>query len=170
MRRKSLWSLFGLVAFAVLGMAGPATAAPITFTQSQRFVDSFTGTDFPCQEGKLYEVTVSGTEYTHLTARTDADGNIVPPLRFHDLVQAKVVAVPVDGTGVSYVGHFRASDSETIRSVKHGQVLAETDSDQNKASLQGSDGSRAVVWEHHHFTVNANGEVSIEFDHLRVIC
>jgi hypothetical protein len=152
-------------------MAGPATAAPIiTFTQSQRFVDHFTATDLPCQEGKLYETTVSGTEYTHLTARTDADGNIIPPLRFHDLIQAKVVAVPVDGTGVSYVGHFRASDSETIRSVKHGQVLAETDSDQNKASLKGSDGSRAVVWEHHHFTVNANGEVSIEFDHLRVIC
>jgi hypothetical protein len=118
----------------------------------------------------LYHLTVSRREYTHLTARTDGDGNIIPPLRFHDVIQAKVVAVPLDGTGVSYVGHFRASDSESIRSVKHGEVLAETDSDQNKAAAKGSDGSWAIIYVHDHFTVNANGEVTIEFDHLRAIC
>ena len=107
---------------------------------------------------------------THLTARTDADGNVIPSLRFHDVVWGNVVAVPLDGTGVSYTGRFRSSDSEVIRSVKHGQVLAETDTDQNKAMAKGSDGSRAMLYERHHFTVNANGEVSIEFDKVRATC
>ena len=80
---------------------------------------------------------------THLTARTDAEGNVIPPLHFHDVVWRNVLAVPLDGTGVSYTGRFRSSDSETIRSVKHGQVLAETDTDQNKAMAKGSDGSLA---------------------------
>jgi hypothetical protein len=168
MNRTRVGASLGLTAILVVGLAGSALAAPITFTQSQRFTDDFTGS-FPCQT-ELYHLAVSGREYTHLTARTDGDGNIIPPLRFHDLIQAKVVAVPLDGTGVSYVGHFRASDSETIRSVKHGEVLAETDSDQNKAAAKGSDGSWAIIYVHDHFTVNANGEVTIKFDHLRAIC
>jgi hypothetical protein len=169
MRRTRVGASLGLTAILVVGLCGSAFAKPITFTQSQRFTESFSDESFLCQT-ELYRVTVSGRELTHLTARTDGDGNIIPPLRFHDLIQAKVVAVPLDGTGVSYVGHFRASDSETIRSVKHGVVLAETDTDQNKAAAKGSDGSRATLYEHHHFTVNANGEVSIEFDKVRATC
>ncbi|HVD89298.1 MAG TPA: hypothetical protein VNB91_10440, partial [Jatrophihabitantaceae bacterium] len=92
------------------------------------------------------------------------------PLRFHDTVHAHVIAVPLDGSGVSYVGRFRVSDSETIRSVKHGTVLAETDTDQNKASAKGSDGSHVTLYEHHHFTVNANGDVSVHFDRFRASC
>lgn len=169
MRRTRVGASLIVSALVLLVIVGPAFAAPVvTFTQSERFTDNFTGS-FPCQT-ELYQITVSGREYTHLTARTDDDGNIIPPLRFHDLIQAKVVAVPLDGTGVSYVGHFRASDSETIRSVKHGEVLAETDTDQNKAAAKGSDGSWAVIYEHAHFTVNANGEVSVEFDKVRATC
>src|SRR5207342_2405236 len=98
MRRIWSWSLFGLTAFAVLGLAGPAVAAPVTFTQSEKFTESFSDEPFLCQD-ELYEMTVTGHMVTHLTARTDTDGNIVPPLRFHFLVHAAVVAVPLDGTG-----------------------------------------------------------------------
>jgi hypothetical protein len=167
-RSKRVLASLGLTVAGVMVIAGPAFAKPITFTQSERFTDNFTGS-FPCQTER-YHLIVSRREHTHLTARTDGDGNIIPPLRFHDLIQAKVVAVPLDGTGVSYLGHFRATDSETIRRVKHGEVLAETDTDQNKAAAKGSDGSWAVIYEHAHFTVNANGDVSIEFDHLRATC
>jgi len=161
--------LLGLTALVVGGL-GPAFAAtpPVTFTESERFTETFTD-GFLCQT-ELYSITGSGRAMTHLTARTDAAGNIVPPFRFHFLLRAKVVAVPLDGTGVSYVGHFRTSDSETIRSVKHGDTVAETDSDQNMVIAKGSDGSRATLYEHHHFTVNANGEVSIEFDKVRATC
>ena len=48
--------------------------------------------------------------------------------------------------------------------------MAETDSDQNKAAAKGSDRSWAAIYLHDHFTVNANGEVSIQFDKVRAIC
>ena len=154
---------------AVVGSSvGPADAVPLTFTQKDRFTETF-DEPFLCQT-EPYRIRVTGRTLTHLTARTDADGNVIPPLRFHDVVWGNVVAVPLDGTGVSYTGRFRSSDSEVIRSVKHGQVLAETDTDQNKAMAKGSDGSRAMLYERHHFTVNANGEMSIEFDKVRATC
>jgi hypothetical protein len=92
MRRIRSWPLLGLAAFVVLGGAGPAFAAPITFTESEKFTKSFADV-FLCQD-EVYEVTVAGHTVTHLTARTDADGNVVPPLRFHFLIHAAVLAAP----------------------------------------------------------------------------
>jgi hypothetical protein len=160
----------GLVIFATLSLAAPALAGPVvTFTETETFAESFSDEAFLCQD-ELYEVSVSGRTLTHLTARTDADGNIIPPLRFQELIHASVIAVPLDGTGPSYVGHFHTFDLETIRSVKHGDVIAETDTDHNKVVAKGSDGSRVRLQEHHHFTINANGEVSIEFDKVKASC
>jgi hypothetical protein len=170
-RRTRVRTLLGVTAVAVVGLlVWPAAAASpaVTFTESEQFTESFSD-GFLCQTER-YSLTVSGRTSTHLTARTNANGNIVPPLRFHELVRATVVAVPLDGTGVSYVARFRTSDSETIRSVKHGDTFAETDTDQNKVIAKGSDGSRATLYEHQHFTVNANGDVSIEFDKVRATC
>jgi hypothetical protein len=168
MHPKRLMAKVALVTVATLGLASPAFAAPVTFTEPEKFSESFSDS-FLCQD-ELYQITVTGRTVTHLTARTDADGNIVPPLRFHFLVHAKVTAVPLDGTGPSYVGHFHTFDLETIRSVRHGDVIAETDTDHNKVVAKGSDGSRVRLQEHHHFTVNANGEVSIEFDKVKASC
>ena len=39
-----------------------------------------------------------------------------------------------------------------------------------RPSAKGSDGSHVTLYEHHHFTVNANGDVSIEFDKVRATC
>ena len=160
---------FGLAAMVVLALMQPAYAAPVTFTERDTFTESFSDESFLCQT-ELYTVTVKGRSLTHLTARTDVHGNIVPPLRFHDVVWGRVVAVPLDGTGPSYVGRFRSSDSETIRRVRHGDVFAETDTDQNKAAARGSDGTHVTLYEHHHFTVNANGDVSVEFGKVRATC
>jgi hypothetical protein len=66
--------------------------------------------------------------------------------------------------------HFRSSDSETIRSVKHGAVIAETDTDHNKVVAKRSDGSHLTFQEHYHFTVNANGGVTIEFEKVKSSC
>ena len=65
---------------------------------------------------------------------------------------------------------MRTAGTVRIRSVKHGEVLAETDTDQNKAAAKGSDGSWATIYMHDHFTVNANGAVAVQFHHLRAIC
>ncbi|RYP82857.1 hypothetical protein EKO23_20875 [Nocardioides guangzhouensis] len=61
---------------------------------------------------------------THLTARTDDDGNTIPALRFQEVVNGAVVAVPLDGNGVSCTGTFHSFDLETIRSVRQGDVSA----------------------------------------------
>ena len=87
-----------------------------------------------------------------------------------DRIRGDVVSVPIDGTGPTFTGHFWSSDSENIRSVKHGDVLVETDTDHNKVMLWGSDGTKVSLDEHHHFTFNANGAVTIEFDKATLDC
>jgi hypothetical protein len=91
-------------------------------------------------------------------------------LHFHLVEHAKVVAVPLDGTGPTYKGNFRSSDSESIRAVKHGDVLVETDTDLNRFVARGSDGSMAFIKQHAHFTLNANGEITVQFETESLIC
>ncbi|MGH3481574.1 MAG: hypothetical protein ACRDQD_32750 [Nocardioidaceae bacterium] len=54
--------------------------------------------------------------------------------------------------------------------MKSGALFVETDTDHNKVVAKASDGSRATLQEHHHFTINANGEVSVEFDKVKASC
>jgi hypothetical protein len=91
-------------------------------------------------------------------------------LRFHEDVHGKVVAVPLDGTGPTYTGNFWFSDTESIRAVKSGDLLVEQDTDFNHVVARGSDGSRVLFDFHAHFTVNANGELSADFDTTRMVC
>lgn len=160
----------GLAALTVLATAGASFAQPITDTQVERISETFSDEPFLCQE-ELYEQTGTGHLLTHFTtAGIDEDGNFILPLHFHFLIHAEIVAVPLDGTGPTFVGHFRSSDTESIRNVKQGDVFVETDTDHNKVVAKGSDGSRVRFQEHHHFTVNANGEVTIEFEKFRASC
>jgi hypothetical protein len=85
-------------------------------------------------------------------------------------MHGKAVSVPLDGTGSSYTANFRNSDSENIRAVKHGDVLVETDTDFFRVVAHGSDGSRAFITFHAHFTVNANGETSVHLETDRLVC
>ena len=80
-----------------------------------------------------------------------------------------MVAIPEDGTGPTYTGRFRASDSENLRNVKQGDVIVETDTDINRFVARGSDGSRVTLMERHHFTYNANGEVTVVFEKVRLV-
>jgi hypothetical protein len=159
----------GLTALAALVMSSTASARPITFTEHHTFSESFSDGSTVCQE-ELYTNTVNGRTLTHLTIATDEQGNPTLPLHFRDVTWGNVVAVPLDGTGVSYTGRFYSSDSENIRGVRHGSLFVEKDTDINKFMARGSDGSHVMLQEHHHFTVNANGDVAIEFDKVRAIC
>ena len=119
---------------------------------------------------ELYETSVDGRHVSHPTIATDENGDFVAPLRFHERTSGKVFAVPVDATGPTFTGHFWSSDSESIRSVKHGAVVVETDTDRNRVILWGSDGTKVSLDEHHHTTSNANGDVTIEFDRVALDC
>jgi hypothetical protein len=159
-----------LAAVTVLATAGASFDRPITDTQVEKVIESFSDEPFLCQD-ELYQTTATGHLLTHFTAAgIDEDGNFILPLHFHFLIHAKVVAVPLDGTGPTFTGHFRSSDTESIRNVKQGDVFVETDTDHNKVIAKGSDGSTVTLQEHHHFTVNANGEVTVEFEKVRASC
>jgi len=160
-----LWVL-AFAAGLVLAAAGTALAQPpIVGTEVQR-LPSETFSDEPtrCQD-ELYTTTFSGGHVVeHYTYFPDTGA-----LHFHEMAHGKVVAVPLDGTGPSYRGNFRLSDSENIRNVKGGE-LVEVDTDFDRFVAHGSDGSRAFFKFHAHFTVNANGVRTVDFDTERLVC
>ena len=148
-----------------LALVAPASAQPpIVGTEVSTFEESFSDGPVLCQD-ELYTVNVNGHGVVHFTFFEETGA-----LHFHEVVHGQVVAAPLDGTGPSYTGNFRTSDSENIRAVNHGDLLVETDTDLNRAVAHGSDGSRAFLKEHAHFTVNANGETSVELSTIRMVC
>jgi PAS domain-containing protein len=109
--------------------------------------------------------TVSGHSLVHFTFFPDTGA-----VHFHEDVHGKAVAVPLDGTGPTYTANFWFSDTESIRSVKSGDLLVEQDTDFQHVVARGSDGSRVLLVFHAHFTVNANGETTVEFVTDRLVC
>jgi len=160
-----LWVL-ALAAGLALAAAGTAWAqSPITDTRVEKFTETLSNEAFlgVCGSDEPFQVTATGQMVTHFTFF--ADGS----LHLHDMVFANMVAIPEDGTGPTCTGRFRASDSENLRNVKQGDVIVETDTDINRFVARGSDGSRVTLMERHHFTYNANGEVTVVFEKVRLV-
>ena len=152
------------VAGMMVAPVGSASAQPpIIGTDVSTFSESFSEPFF-CG-GDLYAVDANGRAVTHFTFFEDTGA-----LRFQEIVHGKAVSVPVDGTGPTYTANFWNSDLESIRAVKSGNVLVETDTDHFRAVAHGSDGSRALVTFHAHFTVNANGQTTVEFQTDGLVC
>jgi hypothetical protein len=156
-----------VLALAAGSMLTTTTAAwgqpPITGTDTFTFSESFSEPFF-CG-GERYAVTASGHGVVHFTFFEETGA-----LHFHEVVHGKAVNVPLDGTGPTYTANFWNSDLESIRAVRHGGVLVETDTDFFKVVARGSDGSRALVTFHAHFTVNANGETTVQFETDKLVC
>jgi hypothetical protein len=149
----------------MFALAGTAWAQPpITGTEVSRFSESFADEPFVCQD-ELYAQTVSGHAVVHFTFFPDTGA-----LVFREDVHGKAVAVPLDGTGPTFTANFWFGDTETIRAVKSGDVLVEQDTDFNHVVGRGSDGSRVLLVFHAHFTVNANGETSVQFEIDKLVC
>ena len=91
-------------------------------------------------------------------------------IHLHEVGHGKAVAVPLDGTGPTYTANFWFSDTESIRAVKSGDVLVEQDTDFHHVVAHGSDGSRVLLQFHAHFTVNANGETTVQFETDKLVC
>ena len=165
-RKMPLWVLGAAMAAALMLLVAAGTAwaqPPITDTNVEKVSETFTD-ELLCQD-ELYVISGSGHLVEHFTYFEETEA-----LHYRFMVHAKIVAVPLDGTGPTFTGHFRSSDSENIRAVKQGEVLVETDTDHNKTILRGSDGSRVFLKEHAHFTFNANGVLTVDFDRSRLVC
>ena len=58
----------------------------------------------------------------------------------------------------------------SIRAVRRGDALVETDTDSFRVVAHGSDGSKIVVTFHAHFTVNANGQTTVQLETDKLVC
>ena len=157
--------VFMLSALVVLAAAGTAWAQPpITFTEVTRFPDgSFSDEPARCQD-ELYTTHFSNAfQVEHFTYFPETDA-----LHYHLMSHGKIVAVPLDGTGPSYRGQFRFGHSDTFSSVQREELLRHTFIDRFVA--RGSDGSRAFFKVHTHFTINANGVKTDDFETERLVC
>jgi hypothetical protein len=162
-RKTTLVALLGAVVIAGVS-AGTALASPTTGTEVSTFEESFSDEPFLCQD-ELYAQTVSGHSLVHFTYFPDTGA-----VHFHQDDHGKAIAVPLDGTGPTYTANFWFSDTESIRVVKSGDRLVEQDTDFQHVVARGSDGSRVLFDFHAHFTVNANGEMSVAFETTRMVC
>jgi hypothetical protein len=153
-----------VVAALALSIPGTAWAQPMIGKDHSRFTESFSDEPFVCQD-ELYTVTANIRMFTHFTYFGETQA-----LHFHQLIYGKITAVALDGTGPSFRGNFRTSDSENIRAVRHGDTLAETDTDLDRFVAHGSDGSRLFGKFHAHFTVNANGQTTVQLETERMVC
>ena len=153
-----------LAAGLVLAAAGTAWAQPpIVSTEVTRFPDeSFSDEPTQCQD-ELYTTTFSKSmAVEHFTYFPETG-----VLHFHLSSHAKVVAVPLDGTGPTYTGNTREVVSDTWN-VERGELVHRTFL--NRFVARGSDGSRAFIYEHVHFIFNANGVKTVDFDTERLVC
>ncbi|MDQ3863293.1 MAG: hypothetical protein M3317_07315 [Actinomycetota bacterium] len=164
LRRALLVCVLALVLAAMA--AGAASAqTPITVSQhSHKTTESFTGY-VNCQGTKLYDITYTFNELVRFTAAgEDEEGNPLPPLHFHHTFVGWFVAVPVDGTGPTFTGH---ETSNEMLNAKSFEEFVGTYSDQHRIIARGSDGSKINFHLHVRFSVNAKGEVTVDFVRVR---
>jgi hypothetical protein len=131
--------VFMLAALVALAVAGTAWAKPITFTEVEKFSESFTDTFHCVNDNEPYDITVVATDVRHVSA------------------------AGIDGTGPTYVGHFNAGFQHNVNF--DGPAITFTDRD--KVTAKGSDGSRLNFHLLERITVNAHGELTVEILRVR---
>jgi len=152
-----------MTTLVALAAAGTAWAKPIVGTEVTRWTEGPYSDESTVCQTELYSVTFSGRTVEHYTYFPDTG-----VLHFHDWSHGKVVAVPLDGTGPSYTANFRFGHSDTFSNVERGELVRHTYID--KFVAHGSDGSRAYLKTHEHYTINANGVKTVDFETTRMVC
>ena len=154
--------VFMLAALVALAVAGTAWAKPFTqTTMTKHFTETFTtdpasGDDFLGCGGEPYTITVNAKTVSHVTASGIAEnGDLIPPWHTNALLLGRFVAVPADGTGPTYAGHFKEG-------LEHSNVNKknETFSNHFLVIAKGSDGSRLHQNLLFRYSFNANGKMN----------
>jgi hypothetical protein len=147
LRRLSVVLLAGLALF--LGVAGPASAAPVTTTNHEKgLVETFLDTVPTCDPGgELYIVTTRSNLIEHETVFDDG--------RVHATFtqSGKVSAVPLDGTGPTYTGQFAVWGGFNANGAETNGTFTFS------VNLKGSDGSRVSTHQVEHFDERPDGTV-----------
>jgi hypothetical protein len=159
-----LWVL-ALAAGLVLAAAGTAWAQPpITYTESQKTAEGPYSDESTLCQTELYTTTFIGHSVEHVTYFPETEA-----LNYHLSAHAKVVSVPLDGTGPTYTGTTRLVEGANIRNVKRGELVV-VGRNLDRTVLKGSDGSKAFSFSHYQVVFNANGVKTVEFKTERLVC
>jgi hypothetical protein len=153
----------GLVVVAVgsLGMlAAPAAFAggngAVTFTQHDRDVVDVSSDVNPCT-GDTGTLTMTYSDVFHGTINKTGSW-------FTGTLQGTIEFVPDNPAAVTYSGHFAAwfGDENNLRNdVEHSTF---------NAHLTGTDGTTVGVHDNAQATMNANGVITVSFDHALISC
>ena len=162
MRRKLAVLLVMMVAGLVLAVVASASAQPLTETTIiKHFTETFTtdpasGDDFLACGGEPYTITVNAKIVSHVTASgIDENGDLIPPWHTNGLLLGGFVAIPADGTGPTYAGHFKEGLEHWNMNRKN-----ETFTNHYLVIAKGSDGSRLHQNLLFRYSFNANGKMN----------
>ena len=164
MRRVAVL-LVMMVAGLVLAVVASASAQPVTETTIiKHFTETFTthpasGDDFLACGGEPYTITVNAKAVSHVTASgIEENGELIPPWHTNALLLGRFVAIPADGTGPTYAGHFKEGLEHSNMNKKN-----ETFTNHFLVIAKGSDGSRLHQNLLFRYSFNANGEMNFVF-------
>ena len=154
--------VFMLAALVALTVAGAAWAQPVTeTTMTKHFTETFTthpasGDDFLACGGEPYTITVTAKIMSHVTASgIEENGDLIAPWHTNALLLGRFVAVPADGTGPTYAGHFKEGLEHWNMNKKN-----ETFTNHFLVIAKGSDGSRLHQNLLFRYSFNANGKMN----------
>jgi hypothetical protein len=150
-----------VVAVGLLGMLGaPAAFAggngAVTFTQHDRDVVDVSSDVNPCT-GDTGTLTMTYSDVFHGTINKTGSW-------FTGTLQGTIEFVPDNPAAVTYSGHFAAwfGDENNLRNdVEHSTF---------NAHLTGTDGTTVGVHDNAQATMNANGVITVSFDHALISC
>jgi hypothetical protein len=156
--------LIVLVSATLVGLAmltGVAQAKPVTLTFHEHKVTSTFTDVIPCigNGQELATITTVENGVVHITAAAlDENENPIPPYHITGTFTGTVTVVPQDPSLPTFTGHFATWFGE------NSNQKTFNDTDTFTVILTGSDGSTLKFHDTFHVTVNANGEVTVEFD------
>ena len=162
MKRRLGILLAMMVSCLVLAVVATASAQPVTETTiTKHFTETFTtdpasGDDFLACGGEPYTITVNAKIVSHVTASgIDENDELIPPWHTNALLLGRFVAIPADGTGPTYAGHFKEGLEHWNMNKKN-----ETFTNHYLVIAKGSDGSRLHQNLLFRYSLNANGEMN----------
>jgi hypothetical protein len=161
-RRAGLVGLAVVTSLGLMGAAAPAYAATGGTGHTVSSTDNFHGTlsfqDFnPCT-GSLLNIDTTTNMVEHITYFPDGD-EVWSTFTEED----KVVATD-PATGVVYTGHATFWGNFNVNERNSNATFT------GSITLRGSDGSVVMYREVDHFTLAANGQVTVSFEKPRLTC
>jgi hypothetical protein len=151
-----------LAALVAVAVAGAAWARPFTeTTMTKHFTETFTtdpasGDDFLACGCEPYTITVNAKIVSHVTASgIEENGDLIPPWHTNALLLGRFVAIPADGSGPTYAGHFKEGLEHSNMNKKN-----ETFTNHYLVIAKGSDGSRLHQNLLFRYSFSANGEMN----------